>query len=775
MIDLLGARAGAAERRLGVAAAVGCAVVLALALLLPGLGRAPLDDPGEGQQAEIARELWAGGDPLDLRLNGVRYFDKPPLLYWLGAAAFTRWGPIEWAARLGPALGAALAVAGTALLGARLLGPVWGLAAGGALATSTFFLVYGRYVRPETLFVAAIQWGFTGLLLAGAGRGRGWGLLGGAALGVAGLAKDPLGVVGPLAAVGLARALAGRSTARVGLAAAARGGPDGGARLWLVRAGRSAGYGLPLVRRRRQSPLNVARARHFPDEDVPLTALEFLAVAGFGALPWTIPAALMVAGLLRRRGWRDPREIPWTALAVWAVGVLAIVTASPFRLPHYGLPAYPALALLAARWWRDRAAADPRRAIGFHALLLGALALALAAAVGSGGHGVMDSMLSASDVSTRNALAVGETAPGVPWAVLDPLFRRIAAVFGVAALALAVLAWRRAPRAAFGALLAAMVAAMTAATAAMDASMSARSVATLAGEVRTRLAAHELLVHEGPIENSGALEFYSGRRPVLLEARRSVLGFGGTYSDAHGTFWDAARFRREWLAGRAIALVTPREPAGSVIGSLPPETVELVARHNGRTLYRRRPALRRPHAPARPSRPVDPSRRPASMCRRRALRRRPLRTIRDQAEAGNMKRGGDMAGQAHREEIMVPGMSEPISHFTHVVRAGQLVFVSGCVASDAQGRTVGGSDVVAQARQVHENLNRCLAAAGATFADVCKVTVFLKNVADREKVNAIRKEYFGASRPASTLVEISRFVRDDLLLEIEATAVIPGP
>ena len=140
-----------------------------------------------------------------------------------------------------------------------------------------------------------------------------------------------------------------------------------------------------------------------------------------------------------------------------------------------------------------------------------------------------------------------------------------------------------------------------------------------------------------------------------------------------------------------------------------------------------------------------------------------------------MKRGGDMAGQAHREEIMVPGMSEPISHFTHVVRAGQLVFVSGCVASDAQGRTVGGSDVVAQARQVHENLNRCLAAAGATFADVCKVTVFLKNVADREKVNAIRKEYFGASRPASTLVEISRFVRDDLLLEIEATAVIPGP
>jgi reactive intermediate/imine deaminase len=130
---------------------------------------------------------------------------------------------------------------------------------------------------------------------------------------------------------------------------------------------------------------------------------------------------------------------------------------------------------------------------------------------------------------------------------------------------------------------------------------------------------------------------------------------------------------------------------------------------------------------------------------------------------------------AHREEIMVPGMPEPISHFAHVVRAGRLVFVSGCVATDAQGRTVGGADVVAQARQVHENLKRCLGAAGATFADVCKVTVFLKNAADRERVNTVRKEYFGSSRPASTLVEISRFVRDDLLLEIEATAVLPEP
>jgi 2-iminobutanoate/2-iminopropanoate deaminase len=129
--------------------------------------------------------------------------------------------------------------------------------------------------------------------------------------------------------------------------------------------------------------------------------------------------------------------------------------------------------------------------------------------------------------------------------------------------------------------------------------------------------------------------------------------------------------------------------------------------------------------------------------------------------------------QTHREEIRVPGMSEPISHFTHVVRAGNIVFVSGCVASDENGKTVGGNDIIAQTRQVHENIKRCLAAAGATFPDVCKVTVFLRNVGDREKVNTVRKEYFGAHRPASTLIEISRLVRDDLLIEIEATAVLP--
>jgi 2-iminobutanoate/2-iminopropanoate deaminase len=131
-----------------------------------------------------------------------------------------------------------------------------------------------------------------------------------------------------------------------------------------------------------------------------------------------------------------------------------------------------------------------------------------------------------------------------------------------------------------------------------------------------------------------------------------------------------------------------------------------------------------------------------------------------------------MTDLGRRQEIRVPGLPEPISHYTDVVKAGRLVFVSGCAALDANGRTVGIGDVTAQARQVHEHLKRCLSAAGATFADVCKVTVFLKDIADREKVNSVRKEYFGTQRPASTLVE-ARLAREDLLVEIEAIAVVP--
>jgi reactive intermediate/imine deaminase len=126
-----------------------------------------------------------------------------------------------------------------------------------------------------------------------------------------------------------------------------------------------------------------------------------------------------------------------------------------------------------------------------------------------------------------------------------------------------------------------------------------------------------------------------------------------------------------------------------------------------------------------------------------------------------------------REEIRVSELAEPISHYTDAVRAGDLLFVSGFVPVDGEGRLVGGDDVVAQARQVLANLGAVLSAAGATFADVVKVTVYLTDIADRVRINPVRQEVFGDTRPASTLVEVSALAVPGAKLEIEAVALIP--
>jgi len=123
-----------------------------------------------------------------------------------------------------------------------------------------------------------------------------------------------------------------------------------------------------------------------------------------------------------------------------------------------------------------------------------------------------------------------------------------------------------------------------------------------------------------------------------------------------------------------------------------------------------------------------------------------------------------------RQEFRVEGLNEPLSHYTDAVRHGDLLFISGVAPLDAAGRLVGGSDVAAQTRQVLANMGKILAAAGAGFADVLKVTVFLTDVADRSKINPVRQEFFGQSRPASTLIGVAALAVPGMKVEIEAVA-----
>ncbi len=117
----------------------------------------------------------------------------------------------------------------------------------------------------------------------------------------------------------------------------------------------------------------------------------------------------------------------------------------------------------------------------------------------------------------------------------------------------------------------------------------------------------------------------------------------------------------------------------------------------------------------------------------------------------------------------------PAPHYSHVVwGTGRFVAVSGQCALDERGAVVGEGDPAAQARQVFENLRRCLAAAGATFDDVVKLTYFVTDIAHLPAVREAREAVIPQDRlPASSAVQVSALFRPELLVEVEAFAVVP--
>jgi len=126
------------------------------------------------------------------------------------------------------------------------------------------------------------------------------------------------------------------------------------------------------------------------------------------------------------------------------------------------------------------------------------------------------------------------------------------------------------------------------------------------------------------------------------------------------------------------------------------------------------------------------------------------------------------------EHIAPPGVA-PANGYTHVVvGSGRLISISGQVAFDESGQLVGRDDPEAQARQVFENLRRCLAAAGATFTDVVKLTYFVTDIASLNAVRRVRDTFVDTSRPpASSAVQVAGLILPELLLEVEALALIP--
>lgn len=327
-------------------------LALAAGLIFTDLGSSSLHNRDEACHALVAENILADGDWLTLHHQGAPYFNKAPLKFWLTALTFRAFGVSEWTARLWSALFALGAVALTGLLGARLYDRRTGLLAMLVLAASPQFLHSHCARTGEQDSALLLCWTLACLLVVAGLRRRPLFYLGCAAAGLCGMVKH-LGFVPELLLVlGLWLGLSGQWRA-LGAAALLKGLAVALAVALPWHAAQAALHGGAFLDRylgremvhRGLTFLNVRHDARF-----------FLFVLKDGLYPWSLLLPLAVWRLTRSRAPLALR--PGLLPAIWALVVLVVITISRVKLSWYALPAYPALAILLARFvtteWLDR-------------------------------------------------------------------------------------------------------------------------------------------------------------------------------------------------------------------------------------------------------------------------------------------------------------------------------------------------------------------------------------------------------------------------------------
>jgi len=130
-----------------------------------------------------------------------------------------------------------------------------------------------------------------------------------------------------------------------------------------------------------------------------------------------------------------------------------------------------------------------------------------------------------------------------------------------------------------------------------------------------------------------------------------------------------------------------------------------------------------------------------------------------------------------KREVTTDAIRKPVGVFSQatVVEAeGRLVFISGMTARRPDGTIAGIGDITGQTRQVCENIKAAVEAAGGTLDHICRVDVYVRNMEHFQAIHEVRRQYFKPPLPASTMVEVTKMVSPDYLIEINAIAVIPS-
>jgi len=129
-----------------------------------------------------------------------------------------------------------------------------------------------------------------------------------------------------------------------------------------------------------------------------------------------------------------------------------------------------------------------------------------------------------------------------------------------------------------------------------------------------------------------------------------------------------------------------------------------------------------------------------------------------------------------KERLCPEGMLKPRGSYSQVVTSdpGRMIFTAGQVALDDEGKIVGIGDIRAQTKQVFENIKRAVEAAGGSLNDIVSMTVYSTNAKFSAEVSEVRRQVFGSNLPASTQVQVAALMRPELLIEINAIAILPS-
>ena len=564
-------------------------VLLAAVLLLWEVWSWPLSDPDAGMYADIAARMAASGDWITPRFNALRYLEKPPLLYWLIASAYRLAGPSEWGAHLWPALAGVAGVAVTVGMGRATFGTRVGVLAGLILATTIGYTVYSRVVSTDLIFTGFLSLALLAFWQGYRGHGWGWNPLLYVSIGLAVMAKGVIGVVLPGMIIAVFLALSGDRFALKHLG------------LW---------WGVPMAMAI-ALPWHLAVAllheefwrfyvidnqvlrflgqRAFVEDDVPLSLAGFLLAMATLFGPWSIflPAALRET--VERLRESTPERQALLFLVLWGGIILLFFAVSPLKLEHYGLPAFPALAIILAHYWRDCIQNGRKRAAWFF-IPLGALALpALLLAIRAIPLDSAVETMFSTDVYSRMGEAQGGSYTIPLLEELIPLFQSGGAVLCLGAVATLVFAIRQSLRIALGcfAVMAILLQGVIGQVYQLTAEF--RSVAPLASRLLEHLHGDDLLVHEGPLENSAGLTFYTGKQVYVVDGQRGDLHFGSRFPEASGLFFGGEELEQLWQGHRRLFFVTDRPVDESVLRRITPHTRHLIGHEGSRWLFTNRP------------------------------------------------------------------------------------------------------------------------------------------------------------------------------------------